>query len=180
LLLVVLPILVSACVAQSDAVNPAPTLTPLPDGPNVFGVGEKITYEDGFSITVLAIEDPVADNAGAVVSPELGIVLVAIEVEACAAQRTAAASINPLDFSLALDNNTSAEHSYRFLREPALHSATLVPGECLRGWITFEKFGEPTLLHVVVDPIEHPTVTVRCYLECHQMAPTEVLPTTLE
>lgn len=180
LLLVVLLIMVSACGAQSDSVNPAPTLTPLPDAPDVFDVGERITYEDGFSITVLTIEDPVVNNAGAVVSPESGTALVTIEVEACAAQRTADPSINPLDFSLALDNNTFAERLYKVQRQPTLHSATLVPGECLRGWITFEKFGEPTLLYVVIHPIEYPTVRVRCHLECQRPAPTEVPPTAIE
>lgn len=148
---------VLARIAQANA----PTPTPIPDGPDIFDVGEMIRYEDGFTVTVLTIEDPVLNNAGDPVSPSTGNLLIAIEVEACAGNQTEDASINPLDFSLSLDDSTRADRSYGLQREPALDAGQLFSGECLRGWITFEKFWEPTLIYVNIDPTGYSAVRVR-------------------
>ncbi|HEX7123340.1 MAG TPA: hypothetical protein VF178_13275 [Gemmatimonadaceae bacterium] len=138
----------------------APTPTPIPGGPGIFEIGEKITYEDGFSITVRTVEDPVVVG-GEAVSPRPSIVLVAVEVEACASPTTTDAVISPLDISVTLDDNTRADRSYTLVREPALDTASLFSGECLHGWVTFERHWKPRPVYVVIDIIGYEAVRVK-------------------
>jgi hypothetical protein len=138
----------------------APTPTPIPGGPDIYEIGQKIRYTDGFTITVLQVEDPVVVN-GEAVSPRASIVLVGVEVEACAGSPTSGASISPLDFSVALSNNTRADRFYGPQRQPVLDSARLYPGECIRGWVTFERHWEPRPTYVVIDPFGYKSVRVK-------------------
>lgn len=130
----------------------APTPTPIPGGAGIYEIGEKVSYPDGFNITILAVEDPVVVN-GEAVSPEASIVLVAVQVRACAGQNTKNASIGPLAIDVSLDNNTRAIYPARLYRTPLLSSANLFPGECVEGWVTFERHWQPRAVYVVVDPI---------------------------
>lgn len=138
----------------------APTPTPIPDGPDVFEIGQTIRYEDGFSITIKTVEDPVVVN-GEAVSPRASIVLIAIEVEACAGSSTDDANINPLDFDISLSDNTRADRSYGLVKEPQLDSGSLFPGECLQGWVTFERHWEPRAVYVIIDPLGYSTIRVK-------------------
>lgn len=138
----------------------APTPTPIPGGPDIYDVGQAVTFSDGFSITIESIEDPVVVN-GQAVSPRASIVLVAVEVKACAGPSTTGASISPLDFAISLDDNTRADQSYSTIKQPRLDSATLYAGECLQGWVTFERNWKPRPAYIVVDPIGYQMFRVR-------------------
>src|SRR5690606_32807873 len=100
----------------------APPPTPIPGGPDGFEVGETIRYEDGFSISGLAVEDHVVVG-GEAVSPRASTVLVAVDIEACAGPTTTNASISPLDIALTLDDNTRADRAYGMGRQPVLDTA---------------------------------------------------------
>ena len=138
----------------------APTPTPIPGGPNVFGVGETVRFNDGFSVTVKSIEDPVVGN-GEAISPQASIVLVAIEVEVCAGPSTTDALISPLDFAITLDDNTRADRSYSLVKQPELDTATLYPGECLHGWVTFERNWKPRPVYIVIDLFGYQAIRVK-------------------
>lgn len=62
----------------------------------------------------------------------------AADIEGCAAaSATAGASLNPFDFRLQMPDNTRLSATPGW-REPSLNATTLVAGDCVRGWVTFE------------------------------------------
>lgn len=147
-------------VVDRIALANAPTPTPIPGGSDVYEIGQAVRFTDGFTITVLSVEDPIVAN-GEAVSPRASIVLVGVEIEACASSSTTGASINPLDIALALDNNSRADRSYGLVKQPTLDSGRLFPGECLQGWVTFERHWEPAPTYVIVDALGYSTFRVK-------------------
>jgi hypothetical protein len=61
--------------------------------------------------------------------------LFAVDVEACATSDKL--DISPGEFELQLDDNTRAERSIAS-HKPELHSTTVAPGDCLRGFVTYD------------------------------------------
>ncbi len=70
--------------------------------------------------------------------PEPGFELHAADVEGCAgADIEGSAGFNPFDFALQMPDNTRLQSDIG-VKEPPLNDTTLTPGDCVRGWVTFQ------------------------------------------
>lgn len=113
----------------------------------------------GLTITVYAADDGFAHQFG----PPSGRRYYAVEVEACA--KTEPAEVNPADFEIHMEDDTRF-FSAPSKREPGLRLSILAPGDCTRGWITFEipENGRPKYV-VYTDFWVQPAVSVKWRLE---------------
>ena len=69
--------------------------------------------------------------------PEGGMEFGAIDVEGCANDDAQRFSLNPFYFNLQMPDNTRSESTMP-AAEPELNHTDLAPGECVRGFVTFE------------------------------------------
>lgn len=99
-------------------------------------LGTKIEDEN-VSVMIHAVETNfVHDNP--YTEPEPGNVWNVFDVEVCnKSQEPNDNYSNSLRFEIAMSDNTRAQVEFTG-KEPSLHSGVLVPGECIRGWLTFE------------------------------------------
>lgn len=113
-----------------------PSTVPPTTGPSDLPVGARTRLQSGATVQVRSYEQGVA---GDTVSPPSGRRFDAIEVEGCAPARAPddGSVVNPFRFVLRLPDDTSIAHGVA-VREPAVGFVALGPGECTRGWITFE------------------------------------------
>lgn len=136
----------------TPTLRPSPTPRPRPTSTrstiDEVRIGKTVTYTDGFTVTINTVEDPVV-AFGEAISPRASIVLTAIEVSACAGDKKA--PINPFYFEVALDDNTRADITYSYAREPQLDATDIYPGECIHGWVTYERHWKPRPKYVIVD-----------------------------
>jgi hypothetical protein len=114
-----------------------PTATPTASGPILFPFNFPVTYEDGATVTVFTFEAPVPPPSQ-FRQPDPGNVFLAIEVQECAGPNsTEEMHANPFNWGIRMPDNTLREPGIS-VREPALHSADLTFGDCVRGWVTFQ------------------------------------------
>jgi len=115
------------------ATIPPTTLAP------VKAIGDKITTERGNSLTVRTFAPSVA-STNSFSEPDPGKQFSAVEVEFCAgpAGLEGLGAPNPFDFELSMPDNTRVDPTLS-VQEPALHVTDLQPGDCVRGWVTFEQ-----------------------------------------
>lgn len=140
LLVVVTP--VAACGSSGSAgttatpTTPAPTTTAetTPTTPSSHKVGDVVDTGEGLKVTLHGWKLP-APGHGAYDTPPAGSKYGAADVEACAESK--AGSINPFDFTLQMADNRRIEHGIGG-PEPALHHTELPPGDCARGYVTFD------------------------------------------
>ena len=69
--------------------------------------------------------------------PDPGTEWVAADVEACAGPESKNFSISPFEFELQLADNTRAESNF-MSKDPSLNHTELSPGDCVRGFISYE------------------------------------------
>lgn len=98
-------------------------------------VGETASTDAGNEITVHSYEYvPPTD----VWQPEPGFEYAAADIEGCASPSLeGSAGFNPYDFGLQMPDNTRLQPDIA-VKEPALHDTTLTPGDCVRGYVTFQ------------------------------------------
>jgi hypothetical protein len=103
-----------------------------------FAFGEKSQTQAGNIVTIHAFETDVK-SGNQFSQPEEGNMYAAIDVEACAGPtpEKGSMSVNPLDFSLQMPDNTRIRES-EHVKEPDLQVTDLPPNECVRGWNTYE------------------------------------------
>ena len=109
--------------------------------PSELTVGDTAVTAAGNEITVYSYESvPPTD----VWQPEPGSEFAVIDVEGCADPHSeAAAGLNPFDFGLQMPDNTRLQPDVG-VKEPPLNDTTLPPGDCVRGYVTFQvPEGEP-------------------------------------
>lgn len=107
---------------------------PIEASPDLL-VGDTAVTAAGNEITVHSYEYvPPSD----IWQPEPGFRFAAIDVEGCAApDLEGSAGLNPFDFSLQMPDNTRLETDIG-VKEPTLNDTTLPPGDCVRGWVTYQ------------------------------------------
>jgi hypothetical protein len=100
----------------------------------VFTIGAKVSYTDGSSVQAFAyVANVVSSNQFE--QPRAGNLYSAADVQICAGQ--AVEHANPASFELAMTDNTRAQETIA-VKEPALHLTDVAPGDCVRGFVTFE------------------------------------------
>jgi hypothetical protein len=98
-------------------------------------IGTEVRTEAGNTVVVYAYEGRTTAGPS---SPPPGKVFAAADVGGCAGPEGVELGLNPFDFELQMPDNTRLQPSYSGSKEPRLRSSPLPPGECIRGWITFE------------------------------------------
>lgn len=133
-------------------------------------VGDTALTESGNQITVHSFEDvPPTD----VWQPEPGFEFVAADVEGCAnVNAESAASLNPYDFQLQMPDNTRLDSDVG-VREPPLNDTTLPPGECVRGYVTYQVPEGETPTDVIFTGSSIIEWAVEAVEEAEQAAPAE-------
>lgn len=109
-------------------------------------VGQEVTLGDGSKYTVYALVPWTSTNMFE--KPAAGTHFLTADVQECAGSTSGDA--NPYNWSLQANDNTRVQ-PYLGSREPALHSVTIGPGQCDRGWVTFEVVNSATIVKVVTD-----------------------------
>jgi hypothetical protein len=100
--------------------------------------GETVTLPSGLAVTAHSYS-PSVQSDNEFLQPEAGKKFVAIDVEGCAGSGLGdgEGSLNPFDFSLQMPDNTRIGPTMPVV-DPALHHADLLPGECVRGLVSFQ------------------------------------------
>ncbi len=100
-----------------------------------FVVGETASTDVGNEITVHSYEYvPPTD----IWQPEPGFEFAATDIEGCASPNLeGSAGFNPYDFGLQMPDNTRLDPDIG-VKEPTLNDTTLTPGDCVRGFVTFQ------------------------------------------
>jgi hypothetical protein len=112
---------------------PAPTAPPRP-----LALGESVDFEHG-SLRVYDYQDDVQANTGFGPILEPGNKFSAIDVEGCNRDSDAGISIDALEFSLSMPDNTRVQPTGLPAVQPDMHNpVTLQRGECIRGWLSFQ------------------------------------------
>ena len=126
---------------ETTSENDAPEPTNEASAPEAAGagsslvVGETASTDAGNEITVRSYEYvPPTD----IWQPEPGFEYNAADVEACASPSTeGSVDLNPAAFNLQMPDNTRLETDVG-VKEPSLDFTTLPPGDCVRGFVTFQ------------------------------------------
>ncbi len=113
-----------------------PSTAARPAGANAgLVVGDTAVTQAGNEITVHSYERVPPDDT---FQPEPGFEFAAADVEGCAAEDIeGSAGLNPLDFALQMPDNTRLQADIG-VKEPPLNDTTLPPGDCVRGFVTFQ------------------------------------------
>ncbi len=100
-----------------------------------FVVGETASTDAGNEITVHSYEYvPPTD----IWQPDPGFEYAAADIEGCASPNLeGSAGFNPFDFGLQMPDNTRLQPDIG-VKEPTLNDTTLTPGDCVRGYVTFQ------------------------------------------
>jgi uncharacterized protein DUF4352 len=104
-----------------------------PAPPANFVVGDTVTMGGG-SVAVEAVEPDV--QAGRLFSPPAGRQYFAVQVRGCAGSKEDGVAFRPEFFTLQLADRTVHEAGLG-MKKPELIGATVPPGSCLGGWVTF-------------------------------------------
>lgn len=124
------------------------------EAPTTFAVGQTQTMDDGWTVTVYAVDTDPAPNAPA---PEsAGTKWTAADVETCNSDSTGA-SVSSSPWNIVDTANRQFEPSsvgYQQFPEPSYGwgDVPIAPGECIRGWIVFTVAQDAQLTTVKYQP----------------------------
>lgn len=119
----------------SPTPTPQPSPTPTPTAPKDFPIGYKATYDDGTTVQVFTAEP--YQSPDQFEQPQTDNRFFTTDVQECAGASAKNVSANPFDWTLQMPDNTRIDSGIG-ARKPALNSTDLAPGDCARGWVTFE------------------------------------------
>lgn len=129
---------------RSAATAPATTAPATTEGP----LGTTFTVSPGDrKITAFAFR-PSVTPTNSFFRPKAGMQYAAAEVQECAGPAGERFSPNRFDFELAMTDNTRVDPGLGVV-DPELASSPLLPGDCIRGWISFEVLSTATVRHIV-------------------------------
>jgi hypothetical protein len=97
-------------------------------------VGAKVKVANG-TLKFFAYEQPVSADGTGEDPADAGEEYAAADVEACSTA-TKKQQVTPFMFIAQLPDTTKATATVT-VKQPAMHSALLAKGECVRGWVTF-------------------------------------------
>lgn len=121
------------------------TTPPVTEGP----LGTTFAVNPGDrKITAYTFRSPVEPTSRFAAQPKAGMVFAAAEVQECAGPAGERFSPNRFDFELALTDNTRIQAGVE-VQAPQLASSPLLPGDCIRGWVSFEVPAAGTVRHIV-------------------------------
>lgn len=122
-----------ATVATTRSTTPT-TAAPVTEGP----LGTTFTVSPGDrKITAYTFRPSVAPTSQYASQPKAGMQFAAAEVQECAGPAGERFSPNRFDFELAMTDNTRVRAGVE-VAAPQLASSPLLPGDCIRGWVSFE------------------------------------------
>lgn len=138
--------------APSTVASPAAS---APTAPKTFAIGDKVETPLGNFVTLYGVQPnvPPPDSFSA---PSPGTTLYAVDVQACAGPN--AASYNELYFALQMADNTKADADLLGQKSPRLGSGVLAPGQCARGWVTFDVPTGAVPTQLILNPLGSTTV----------------------
>jgi hypothetical protein len=132
---------VSTTKGATKATVMIPVQAKSPKTPVDVSVGQPVRTAQGNVITVYQFQSPAA-------YAEAGFVIAAADVGVCASSSTTVvtqgpgvvvhAGITPRFFSVQMADGTVNEAQFPGVKDPALGEQLLQPGQCLRGWVTFQ------------------------------------------
>lgn len=136
----------SAATAPSTtrATVPATTAPPTTEGP----LGTTFTVSPGDRKITAFTFKPLVTATNTFTTAKPGMQFAAAEVQECAGPAGERFSPNRFDFELALADNTRVRAAIE-VQAPQLASSPLLPGDCIRGWVSFEMPSGATVRHVV-------------------------------
>lgn len=109
------------------------TARPTTEGP----LGTTFTVSPGDrKITAYTFRAPV-ESSNRFTTPKAGMQFAAAEVQECAGPAGERFSPNRFDFELAMGDNTRITAGVE-IQQPQLAASPLLPGDCIRGWVSFE------------------------------------------
>ena len=121
--------------------------------PTDYALGSTLTVTPGdHKVTVYAYRSPVTSN-NRFTQPEAGFTFAAVEVQQCAGPSGDRFGPNRFDWELAMPDNSRLDPAFSTVVEPELGSSPLGPGDCIRGWISFEVPTGTTPRHVVYNEV---------------------------
>lgn len=144
------PIVVSTAAPVTRATVQATTTT---TAALIFSVGDKVSYTDGSTAQVFSYVTKVV-STNQFEQPAAGNTYTAADVQICAG--SAVESVNPASFELAMADNTRARETIA-VKSPALHLTSVGPGDCVRGFVTFEAPLAVAVAYVVYTESRTPT-----------------------
>ncbi len=133
-----------AATAPTTRATTPPTVPATTEGP----LGTTFTVNPGDrKITAYAFR-PAVESGNRFTTPKAGMTFAAAEVQECAGPAGERFSPNRFDFELAMADNTRIQPGVE-IATPQLASSPLLPGDCIRGWVSFEVPTAGTVVHVV-------------------------------
>lgn len=120
--------------------------------PTDYAMGSTLTITPGdHKVTVYTYKAPVtSDNR--FTQPKAGFIFAAVDIQQCAGSGGDRFGPNRFDWELAMPDNTRLKAGSTVV-EPQLGSSPLAPGDCIRGWVSFEVPTGDTPRHVVYNEV---------------------------
>jgi FlaG/FlaF family flagellin (archaellin) len=120
---------------QKETATTTPTTQEKPK--TNFAIGDMVRFKDNQTIVAYSYL-PEVNSSNQFLQPKPGNKYVAVDVEGCAASNASTATqLNMFSFELVMSNNTRISPTVSII-EPGLNSVDLLPGDCGRGYVTFE------------------------------------------
>lgn len=109
------------------------------EAPREFREGDTVTFPSGDSVTLHSYTSPVQSEER-FWQPQPGKQFATIDVEGCAGSSAGNgyATLNPFYFSLQMPDNTRLGLTIPAVIRPDLNHTNLEPGECVRGFVSFQ------------------------------------------
>lgn len=139
----------SGCTGGSTDRSTPPTTAPSV-GPllGTFAIGQRATLPDGDGVQVHGFSADITPS-NQFSRPRPGSTFAVIDVEACSGPSpTPGGLLNPFFFHLVMPDTSTVQAGIP-VKDPPLNVAALTPGECRRGFVTFEVPSGVTPVEVV-------------------------------
>ena len=142
----------STTTTSTTTTTTAPTTTAAPTTTTLPGAGDAITTSKG-TFTMHEFQNPAQPTHRMTLTADPGNHFAAVDFEVCAT--SSPASFSPLDLVVVDSANRRWEtwNVQDYTNDPRLRSTTVSPGDCARGWVSFQVADDATPVAVLeTDP----------------------------